>query len=604
MPAPQVAADGAAQIPGFDRFVGANDDFSYDPRFGLLATQVTRRDGCLAAVGPGAALAAADVTGRVSRYVRSTAETNPAALTACPVTLIDAGTVLDDPAGRARFLSRADRVVGQVAGAAPDGATIIVAGIADRDSTPHLGALIATGPRFRGGWLTADSTRHSGLVQLTDLTATVLAAAGVEVPDDAVGSVMRQTGGRPTQQDVAWERLAQQDVAAQTIRDYAGIFFVLLELGQILLYAVVAWRLRRSREHRDGRLRGIRLQRVLRAGALFVASAPAASFLANLVPWWRAVHPAPVLGVAVLIGAIVLTALALLGPWRRWHLLGSAGFVATVTTLVLATDVTVGGSRLQLSSLYGLSTLIAGRFYGFGNVAFAVFAMAAQFTALALAAFAVDRGRRWAAIAAVGVIATIAVLVDGWPSWGADFGGVLAMVPGFALLGLAVAGKQLSVRRLAMLAGATAASVVTIAVLDWLRGASNRSHMGRFVQQIIDGEAGPVVDRKLDAMLRSFTRGPEGIVIPLLLALVGYLLARPQRIPTLQRAFERVPVLRPGLVAMLATAVLGVLINDSGIQVAAVCLTVATPLVVAACAPLIRAPSEVPEQAQAARVPR
>ncbi len=604
MPAPRPETGGAAQIPGFDRIAAANDDFSYDPRFGLLATDVTRRGGCLTAVGPGAGVAAADETGRVNRYIESTAELNPAALTACPVTLIDAGAVPDDPASRAAFLGRADRVVGQIAGAAPDGATIIVAGIADRGSAPHLGALIATGPRYRGGWLTADSTRHSGLVQLTDLTATVLSTAGIAVPDDAVGSVMSQTAGRPADQDVAWARLAQQDVAAQTIRDYAGIFFVLLELGQILLYAVIAWLLWRSRERRAPRLRGNRLQRALRAGALFVASAPAASFLANLVPWWRAVHPAPVLGVAVLIGAIVLAALALLGPWRRWHLLGSAGFVAAVTTFVLAADVTVGGSRLQLSSLYGLSTLIAGRFYGFGNVAFAVFAMAAQFAALAIAALALDRGRRQAAIVSVGAIATVAVLVDGWPSWGADFGGVLAMVPGFALLGLAVAGKELSVRRLATLIGAAAATVVTIAVLDWLRGAGNRSHMGRFVQQIIDGEAGPVVERKLDAMVRSFTRGPEGIVIPLLLVLVGFLLAQPQRMPTLQRAFDHVPVLRPGLVAMLTTAVLGVLINDSGIQVAAVSLTVATPLVVAACAPLIRSPSETPERAQAAHVPR
>jgi hypothetical protein len=187
----------------------------------------------------------------------------------------------------------------------------MVAGIADRDSTPHLGALIATGPRFRGGWLTADSTRHPGLVQLTDLTATVLSTAGVKVPDDAVGSVMSQTGGRPTDPDVAQARLAQQDVAAQTIRDYAGIFFVLLELGQILLYAVVAWLLRRSRERRGPRLRGGRLQQVLRAGALFVASAPAASFLANLVPWWRAIHPAPVLGAAVLVGATVLAGICL-----------------------------------------------------------------------------------------------------------------------------------------------------------------------------------------------------------------------------------------------------------------------------------------------------
>jgi hypothetical protein len=123
-------------------------------------------------------------------------------------------------------------------------------------------------------------------------------------------------------------------------------------------------------------------------------------------------------------------------------LLGSAAFVATVTTFVLAADVTVRSPGCSSPASTALSTLIAGRFYGFGNVAFAVFAMAAQFTALAVAAYALDRGRRQsAAIAAVGVIATVAVLADGWPSLGADFGGVLAMVPGFALLGLAVAGN-------------------------------------------------------------------------------------------------------------------------------------------------------------------
>src|SRR5262245_29107793 len=609
--APRLEADGTARIPGFERTVDANDDFSYDPRFGLIATEVIRQRGCLTAVGPGAAAAAADEAGRVNRYLEPTAAVSPAALTACPVTLIDAGNVPDDPASRAAFLSGADRAVSKIADAAPDNATIIVAGIADRDTTPHLGALIAKGPRFRGGWLTADSTRHPGLVQLTDLTATVLSTAGGDVPDDAVGSAMSQTGGRPADHEVAWARLAQQDVAAQTIRDYAGVFFVMLELGQILLYAIVGWLLRRSRERRPPRARDSRLQRVLQVGALFVASAPAASFLANLVPWWRAVHPAPLLGAAVLVGATVLAAAALLGPWRRWHLLGSAGFVAAVTTFVLAADVTVGGSRLQLSSLYGLSTLIAGRFYGFGNVAFAVFAMAAQFTALALAAYALGRGRPRTAMTAVAVIATVAVLADGWPSWGADFGGVLAMVPGFVLLGLAVAGKQRSARRLAVLTGAALGAVVSLAMLDWLRGASSRSHLGRFVQQLIDGDAGPVVERKLDAMVRSFTRGPEGIVIPLLLVLVGYLLAHPQRMPTLQRAFERVLLLRPalgplfrsGLVSMLTTAGLGGLFNYSGIQVAAVGLTVATPLVVAACARLIRSPAEVPEQARSARVP-
>src|SRR5262249_62262950 len=123
MPARRPETDGSVQIPGFDRIGAANDDFSYDPRFGLLATDVTRRGGCLTAVGPGAGVAAADETGRVNRYIESTAELDPAALTACPVPLIDAGAVPDAPASPAAFLSPAARPGGPNTRAPPVRAT-------------------------------------------------------------------------------------------------------------------------------------------------------------------------------------------------------------------------------------------------------------------------------------------------------------------------------------------------------------------------------------------------------------------------------------------------------------------------------------------------
>jgi hypothetical protein len=40
-----------------------------------------------------------------------------------------------------------------------------------------------------------------------------------------------------------------------------------------------------------------------------------------------------------------------------------------------------------------------------------------------------------AAGVAVATVGLLAVVVDGWPSLGADFGGILAMVPGFGYLG-------------------------------------------------------------------------------------------------------------------------------------------------------------------------
>ena len=85
------------------------------------------------------------------------------------------------------------------------------------------------------------------------------------------------------------------------------------------------------------------------------------------------------------------------------------------------------GAPLQLNTLFGYSTAVAGRFAGLGNLAFGFFAAATLL--LAIAAFE-GLPRRWALPAAYGVL-VLGVLVDGLPMLGGDVGGVLAMVPAF-----------------------------------------------------------------------------------------------------------------------------------------------------------------------------
>jgi hypothetical protein len=422
-------------------------------------------------------------------------------------------------------------------------------------------------------WLTASSTRHDGLVQLTDVTPTVLTALGAPVAaEPLVGAVMESAGGRPRDTGAAVESLAAQDTAAQLVRDNVGSFFALF--GVALLIAVIVGCVAAGR-HLDG------LARAVRAALVVLAAVPVATFLANLVPWWSAGAPTAVLAAMVIGWAVLVGGFALLGPWRR-HPLGPPGAVAAVTGLVLTADV-VAGSPLQYNSLLGLSPLVAGRFYGFGNVAFAVFAMAAVFAATWAAGEQLDRaGRRWAVLA-VGAIGAVAVVADGWPAFGSDFGGVLAMVPGFALLGLAVSGRRLSAVRAVVVAAAAVATVAVIATLDWLRPAADRSHLGRFVQQVLDGEAAEVIGRKATANLNSFGN-PFTLLIPVLFVLLALLVLRPEliRATVLVRAYERVPVLRAGLGALFLTAVVGFAVNDSGVMVPAVALTAAVPLGLAA----------------------
>jgi hypothetical protein len=287
------------------------------------------------------------------------------------------------------------------------------------------------------------------------------------------------------------------------ISSNGGWIFGALEGGQYLLCLLIgAIALRRARSGRRWQpaVRGLGLL------ALFFGAVPAAGYLVNLLPWRQADRPAGSLLLWLAAVAFALTALATAGPWRR-HPLGPSAVLAAITFGVLGVDA-IAGSHLQISSLFGLSPLIAGRFYGFGNVAFAVFAMAALFTATVAASYLIKAGRPAVAGLVVAGIGLVAIAIDGWQAWGrlrrGDRDGSR-----FAPLGLAVLRWLTPVRALGIAAG-TVVAVAVLATLDWLRPADQRSHLGRFVQQLPDGEAGDVVVRKADAMLHSLTRGPEG----------------------------------------------------------------------------------------------
>jgi hypothetical protein len=573
-PAP-LRVGGGADVPGWAQLGAYNAQFSYDPQLGLLAAAAAQR-GCASAVGPGAAIALADQRGHVQRYAATPAEAD---LNACPLTVIDLGS-LRAPYGvdRTNAVRQVDAALARVIAAAPQ-AQLLVAGLSDSSFTPHLQMVLASGGAYRGGWLTASSTRHDGLVQLTDLTPTILAALGIAAPPRAVGSVLHQVSGRPADNAETMQRLRDFDLVAQAINANVAQFYWVLGLGVLIACGLLALTRRSTLRHRT------RLAGAAELLVLGFAAMPVASFLANLVPWWRSQHPGVVLWAAVLAWSVLLGVLAVTGPWRR-RTFGPAGFLAAVTASVLAADV-ITGSRLQLSSLWGLSPLDAGRFYGVGNVAFAMFAMTALIAAAWAAAILLTRGRRRAAAVTVAAIGVAAVVVDGWPSFGADFGGVLALVPGFALLAAGVGGLRVTLRRTAAVVGLALAAVSTIAAVDWARPPANRSHLGRFVQQVLDGDVGTILRRKLEANLNSFGQRPAvGLLVLGLLIVVTVVVAWPKRmrVTPVVDAYAAEPVLRPCLAACLLTAVVGLAANDSGVIIPGIALVVAVPLVAAAAA--------------------
>ena len=236
--------------------------------------------------------------------------------------------------------------------------------------------------------------------------------------------------------------------------------------------------------------------RRVRVVAVVASAVPVATFLANLLPWWRFTVPMVTVVASVSLFVALIATAALRGPWARRHL-GPMAFVSFTTVLVLTVDV-MTGSRLQLSSLMGLQPVVAGRFYGMGNPTFALYATATILLATSVSSVLVAQGRRRSAALAVAVIGVFAVLVDGLPFWGADGGGPPALVPAITYLVMAVLGVRLTWKRAALIAAAVVAIFFAVAGADWLRAPANRSHLGNFVQAMIDGTADDIVVRKAE----------------------------------------------------------------------------------------------------------
>ena len=217
-----------------------------------------------------------------------------------------------------------------------------------------------------------------------------------------------------------------------------------------------------------------------------------------------------------------------------------------LTLLMLGLDV-MTGSRLQLKTPFGLSVLEAGRFYGIGNEALGIYGVSAL---VAAAWLALRVRRRWqgrrAAAGVVTVIALFAVFASGWPGFGGKVGGTIAMVPCFVLLAMAVAGIKVNWRRAALIAVSGLALFAVFALVNYLVPATGKSDIGTFAGNLIHGQGGGLLLRKINSNVGSLTVNAFGPVVPAVMLLTGLMLWRPSAfsLRTAPQAYEAQPLSR------------------------------------------------------------
>ncbi|WP_369133814.1 hypothetical protein [Modestobacter sp. I12A-02662] len=577
-------------------------------RFGAVPGALGEAVPCSTAVGRAAALAVAGEQARfaVSDTLPEDAGTTAAMLADCPLTVValdqlarlgpDTEDVEGDAARRATALAEVDQAVGllrEAVAAVPGDTLLLLAGISEvGGGRPQLHVGLASAPGLPAGWLASASTGRAPFAQLIDLAPTVLGALQLDVPASMNGQPLRVAGPRP---DLATALAELADVNTRAVehhRSTGTFYWVLVVLNGALVGLAVLTLGGWDRGRLPGPLRGLRgrrpvpaVVRALRLASLAVAALPVSTYLANLLPWERAGSPRLAMAAAVLLADVGVTAVAVGGPWRRSRL-GPPGAVLAVTLATLVADV-LTGSHLELDGLLGYDAVVAGRFTGYGNLSLGLLSVSALLLTAALAARVAGTGpgrRRW--LLPVLAAGALCVVLVGAPSLGRDFGGVLALVPGFLVLGMLLARVRVTVVRLVAVVGAAVVVVGSVAVLDWLRPAAQRTHLGRFVGQVIDGQAWTVIGRKAEANI-SILVG-SALSWMLLVALVaavwllrpGGLLRSSADRPAAELPPSQVRVLRAGLTAAALSLTIGALVNDSGVAVPATAAALLVPLLV------------------------
>lgn len=595
--APAAGSDGW-HLDDWDALVEANAAFNYGARLGSLAdaladtaarqqaeaveadqrgdTAVEADPGtCVAGIGDGAALAAADTAGRLT-YWAPGLESLGEAMHTCDVVIVDPGVIIGDSADnapdtatdydqlgeddidvdaagteapgeitpeadpvRARAAAAADRAVGDINAALPQDWQLLVAGISDASAPSTLHPVLYSGHGVEPGGLTSATTGRDGYVQLVDLTATALAAVGADLPASVAGAPITVL---PDQSHTSAGAVAEgidETAAASAVDNVGWVFYAVLSGVGVIAVGAAVWLLTGSD----------RLRPAARTVCLAVAALPVAGVAAGIPPWWRAEQPGLVFWAIIAAGVALLTVAASL-PWTR-HGVRPTLIIAGTAAALISVD-QVSGATWPLHTPMGYTAQAGARFTGLGNYAFSVFAAAV----ILLVAFLPWRGRArvWGPIA----IGVCAVVIVGAPTLGRDMGGTLTLVAAGILCCLKLWGRRLSLGAIGLAGGLAFAVFAVGGILDYLRPQEDQTHLGRFVGSVLDGSATGIVIRKADAAISTIGRPLTWVALA---AVIGAIYIWRKRAPV------RSDATAAAVIGLTAVAVIGALVNDSGIAI-------------------------------------
>ena len=354
---------------------------------------------------------------------------------------------------RTKALRNLDNLIGQIR---PHAGALIVCSpcpvVADKGFQTDLAPIILLRPKGMKGLLTSGTTRTDGLISNMDVAPTILSQANLPIPDFVAG--------RPAQVLASAKPIEELRRMDQVVtQEYRIRIPVLAAIGVLAILAATMM------EITLGRKRAARA--VLQPIFLFLLSLPASLLI---VDGFR------IVGVGTYLIALVATASAIAAlayaVFRASKLASPLPIIHGTTAFLILGDVFTGSHLLQRSMLT-CNPICGMRYYGLGNEYMGMLVVSALLFALLLWK---PKGMSIPVLIWFAVV-TLAI---GYPSLGADVGGLLTAIATFGVAWIILSGMKFRTRHALILVLLALLGVGLFAAVDMLH-ADRVSHLGRSV---------------------------------------------------------------------------------------------------------------------------
>ncbi|MDD3853181.1 MAG: hypothetical protein PHD40_05940 [Syntrophomonadaceae bacterium] len=406
--------------------------------------------------------------------------------------------------------------------------------------------LLLYGKGVGNGYLTSGSTRRDYVVANTDIAPSILSFFGLR--DDTGTMIGRQI---VSEQEINSENLQRaQELSGRTstvnrlrvplVKGYVVFQIIIILLALAAIFWLAEWR------------------RILEPAMVSLVTVPLVYLClgySRLPGDWQYI-------ILAIFMAIALTWLIM----RIAHGNAVRAFfiMAVVTVLAVNLDLLTGSNLIQ-SSVLGYDPMAGARYYGVGNEFMGILLG----SSIAAAAIAYQRYPNRLLLLVIALFFILQCYLIASPSWGANSDGMLTAPIAFLVTLFLLGDFKLRWKSVGAIIGITLLATMAFTYYDMIRAPELQTHLGRAANQIAAGglnEGLTIIARKLAMNLKLIRYTIWSWVFIVILLVMSLLVYRP--VGAMMRLRQEKPYIVKGFGGIIAGALVGLVINDSGIVAA------------------------------------